>query len=145
MEYTRTKTVRASHPADRFIGRGLNPSRCREGTAFLPRSPSFSGTPRPAIGPLSSLPYSLRSLRTGAFAGFCNIGLASHDVLLARESSAQFQSVATGLGGTTRSFSLTSAIVGNAKSTTARIHLMAKDTVGNTGTGDSAPFRINSK
>ncbi|HNH82807.1 MAG TPA: hypothetical protein PL157_10585 [Acidobacteriota bacterium] len=74
-----------------------------------------------------------------------NIGITSHDVLLARDSAAPFQSVATGLGGTTRSFSLTSAIVGSAKSKTARIRVVARDTVGNVGMGESAPFRINSK
>ncbi|HNC42876.1 MAG TPA: hypothetical protein PLU80_01750 [Acidobacteriota bacterium] len=74
-----------------------------------------------------------------------NIGITSHDVLLARDSAAPFQSVATGLGGTTRSFSLTSAIVGSAKSKTARIRVVTRDTVGNVGMGESAPFRINSK
>lgn len=71
-----------------------------------------------------------------------NIGVASHDVLLAKDGTT-FQNLATGLSGTTTTLSLTQSLVGPAgKSKAAKLRVVAKDAGGNSGTGETGAFKL---
>ncbi|HNJ41784.1 MAG TPA: Ig-like domain-containing protein, partial [Acidobacteriota bacterium] len=71
-----------------------------------------------------------------------NIGVASHDVLLAKDGTT-FQNLATGLSGTTTTLSLTQSLVGPAgKSKAAKLRVVARDAGGNSGTGETGAFKL---
>ncbi len=71
-----------------------------------------------------------------------NVGVTSQEVFLAKDG-ATFQSLASGLSGSTTSFTLTQALAGpKGKNKAAKVRVVAKDAAGNSGTGDSGAFKL---